>query len=197
MFAGLKDCPIHHISQCITAMDSVCSPPLSVALLTESLFGFLFLRVLRYFNSASLTLSSEQFRYLWIFGCLLLPTAFRSLPRLSSLSKPNYPLNGLLVALLLRNCLPIQLHARSDSLTRKGPYLISAIISESSLLGVCSKTNFYFCSRKILNFYGHIFYFLKWTRRDFHKAIFYFKKCSFRTRGLVLAKHARFSESIN
>ena len=61
-------------------------------------FFFLFLRLLRCFSSPSsppYTMDScmddwspssrvAPFRYLWIAGCLHLPTAFRSLPRLSS-----------------------------------------------------------------------------------------------------------------
>ena len=47
-----------------------------------------------------------------------LPVAYRSLPRPSSLPKPNRPLKGLLVALLLSmNFYPIQLHENGLALT--------------------------------------------------------------------------------
>lgn len=40
------------------------------------------------------TILTDELRNPWFKACMRLPMAFRSLPRLSSLSKPNHSLNG-------------------------------------------------------------------------------------------------------
>ncbi len=87
-------CPNAHIFTCITAGNSVCSVRFSLALLAESHL-LSFPPVTKIFQFAGCTFLSEQFGNLWLKGCMLLPTAFRSLPRPSSLLKPRHPLNGL------------------------------------------------------------------------------------------------------
>lgn len=87
---------LHHV----TMMDSVCPPPLSFAITHGIAYCFLFLRLLRCFSSAGSPSPKKRgvtsprtecrdgqevpFGNPRIQGCMLLPWAYRSLPRPSS-----------------------------------------------------------------------------------------------------------------
>ena len=72
--------------------DSVCPTPLSLVLLAESLLIY-FPRLTKIFQFSRSSLLTKQFGNPWFKGRLRLPTAFRSLPRPSSILKPSHPLN--------------------------------------------------------------------------------------------------------
>ena len=77
--------------------DSVRPVPVSLVLLTESIF-FLLLRVLRYFSSTRALAPLYKVHISEIPSSkvdLHLPWAYRSLPRPSSLLEPSHPLGGL------------------------------------------------------------------------------------------------------
>lgn len=90
----------------LSEKDSVCLVPFSLAATQGITICFLFLPVLRCFNSrgmrsqrvASLRTSLRKcftFRNREIKACVQLPRAYRSLPRLSSQSKPSHPSRSL------------------------------------------------------------------------------------------------------
>ena len=86
----------HHISASLSQRDSVCLMPFSLSANKGIIIYFLFLPVLRCFNSRrdSTQLAPCAFRNLGIKVCMQLPRAYRSLPRLSSKPKPSYPSNS-------------------------------------------------------------------------------------------------------
>ena len=86
----LKSSLKHHISTYLTVRDSVCPVSFSLAVTNDIAYCFLFLHLLRCFNSVGSQSSTDQtaktvqevpLGNLGIKGCLLLPQAYRSLPR--------------------------------------------------------------------------------------------------------------------
>ena len=91
---------LHHISIIFSNIDSVCPVPCSLAANRGIIVYFLFLPVLRCFNSRRISSSRNKnvvaFGDLGFKGRMRLPQAYRSLPRPSSQSKPSYPSNSLI-----------------------------------------------------------------------------------------------------
>ena len=81
--------------------DSVCLTCFSLAANQHITLCFLFLRVLRCFNSPRALSQKISLRNCYRFGdskikgCMHLPWTYRSLPRPSSLLKPSYPSSSL------------------------------------------------------------------------------------------------------
>lgn len=90
---------VHHISTFLSEKDSVCPPPFSLSANKGITFCFLFLPVLRCFNSRRASVSRHtsvsRFGHLGFKACMQLAPAFHSLPCPSSESKPSYPSNSL------------------------------------------------------------------------------------------------------
>ena len=81
--------------------DSVCPFPFSLAANRGIIIYFLFLPVLRCFNSRRRSSFRNKLRFafgdLGVKSCMHLTRAYRSLPRPSSKFKPSYPSNSFLL----------------------------------------------------------------------------------------------------
>ena len=90
---------VNHISIQISSEDSACPIPFSLAANKGIIIYFLFLLVLRCFNSQGI--SSSRIIHVLALGHrgiksrMQIPHAFRSLPRPSSHHKPSYPSNSI------------------------------------------------------------------------------------------------------
>ena len=104
---------LHHISIIFSNIDSVCPVPCSLAANRGIIVYFLFLPVLRCFNSRRI--SSSRNKNVVALGnpeikfCVRIPQAYRSLPRPSSQLKPSYPSNSLRNIRLRLSSLPVSL----------------------------------------------------------------------------------------